>query len=87
MRPETPPKTEDISPSISLRETSTVEPDKDEHLTLWQALRKWRRVSLYCVGLTSAILMYGFDYVIVGSSSAMPSFQSVYQSRMHPCAC
>lgn len=47
----------------------------DDNLTLWQALRKWRRVTLYCVGMSSAILLYGFDYAIVGTSSAMPSFQ------------
>lgn len=44
-------------------------------LPLWQALRKWRRVTIYCIGLTSAILMYGYDYVIVGTTSSMPSFQ------------
>jgi hypothetical protein len=69
------PKKETISPSVSLREASSVDSDQDDNLTLWQALRKWKRVSWYCVGLTSAMIMFGFDYVIVGSSSAMPSFQ------------
>ncbi|KAM5359700.1 hypothetical protein ACJZ2D_014269 [Fusarium nematophilum] len=52
--------------------------DDDVGLTLYQSVRKWHRVALYCVGMTSAIIMYGFDYVIVGSTSAMPSFQKDY---------
>lgn len=56
-------------------ELTPVESDPDAHLTLWQAIKKWRRVVLYCVGLTSGILMFGYDYVIVGTTSAMPSFQ------------
>lgn len=52
--------------------------DDDENLTLIQAVKKYHRVSFYCVGLTSAILMYGYDYVIVGSTSSMPSFQYVF---------
>jgi hypothetical protein len=47
----------------------------DGALTVWEAVRKYRKVVRYCVGLTSAILLYGYDYVIVGSTSAMPSFQ------------
>lgn len=44
------------------------------HLTLKQSLKKWRRVVVYSFCLASAILMYGYDYVIVGTASAMPSF-------------
>ncbi|KAF2200888.1 proton myo-inositol cotransporter [Delitschia confertaspora ATCC 74209] len=53
----------------------------DNDLSLWQALRKYRKVVWYCVGLTSAILLYGFDYVIVGSVSAMPSFQQDFGTK------
>lgn len=45
------------------------------HLTLKESLKKWRRVVMYSLCLASAILMYGYDYVIVGTVSAMPSFQ------------
>lgn len=74
-------------PETLLRATSTLETDttdasSDADLTLWQALGKWRRITWYCVGMTSAILMYGFDYVIVGSSSAMPSFQRDYGQQL-----
>ncbi|KAF4461921.1 maltose permease [Fusarium albosuccineum] len=64
--------TEQIQPEISHQH------DDDNDLTLFQSMRKWHRVTLYCIGMTSAIIMYGFDYVIVGSSSAMPSFQKDY---------
>lgn len=56
--------------------------DDDENLTLWQAIRRWRRVTLYCVGMTSAILMYGYDFVIIGSGSAMPSFQRDFGEQL-----
>ncbi len=31
--------------------------DPYANLTLWQAIKKWRRVVVYCVCLTSAITM------------------------------
>lgn len=63
----------------SIASTNNSEPETNQHghLTLWQSIKKWRRVVLYCIGMTSAILMYGYDYVIVGTVSAMPSFQYV----------
>lgn len=79
-----PVATSHKSPIDSLRDVSTLsaDVDNDDHLTLWQALKKWKRISWYCVGMTSAILMYGFDYVIVGSGSAMPSFQRDYGEQL-----
>jgi MFS family permease len=44
-------------------------------LDIWAAAKKWHRIVWYCFGLTSCIMMYGYDYVIVGTVSAMPSFQ------------
>ncbi|TEA15273.1 MFS transporter fmqE [Colletotrichum sidae] len=60
------------------------EPETNEygHLTLWQSIKKWRRVVFYCIGMTSAILMYGYDYVIVGTVSAMPSFQQDFGQQL-----
>lgn len=57
---------------------SAIERDEHADMRLFQAIKKWRRVTLFCVGMTSAILMYGYDYVIVGTVSAMPSFQCVW---------
>lgn len=47
----------------------------DEHRTLWQNVKKYRKVTYITLGLTSAILLYGYDNVIVGTISAMPVFQ------------
>ncbi|KAL2256770.1 hypothetical protein VTK26DRAFT_1150 [Humicola hyalothermophila] len=51
-----------------------LETNEHAHLTLKQSLKKWRRVVLFSLLLSSGILMYGYDYVIVGTASAMPSF-------------
>ncbi|GKT41189.1 MFS transporter fmqE [Colletotrichum spaethianum] len=69
--------------SIASTSTSELETNHYGHLTLWQSIKKWRRVVLYCVGMTSAILMYGYDYVIVGTTSAMPSFQQDFGQRLN----
>lgn len=47
----------------------------DEQRTLWQNVRKYRKVTYVTLAVTSAILLYGYDYVIVGTISAMPYFQ------------
>ena len=47
----------------------------DKQLPLMPSLKKWKKTVLYCVALTPCILMFGYDYAIVGTSSAMPSFQ------------
>ena len=47
----------------------------DEQRTLWQNVKKYRKVTYVTFGITSAILLYGYDYVIVGTVSAMPVFQ------------
>ncbi|CAI6093625.1 unnamed protein product [Clonostachys chloroleuca] len=50
-------------------------------LDIWAAAKKWHRIVWYCFGLTSCIMMYGYDYVIVGTVSAMPSFQEDYGQK------
>lgn len=47
----------------------------DDETSLWKSVRKWPRVLGYSLGLTSAILLYGFDTSIVGNVSAIPAFQ------------
>lgn len=49
----------------------------DEQRTLWQNVKKYRKVTYVTLGLTSAILLYGYDNVVVGTISAMPDFQYV----------
>lgn len=59
-------------------DVAVIEADEFSHLSLWQAIKKWSRVFLFSLGMSSAILMYGYDYVIVGNASAMPAFQYVH---------
>lgn len=47
----------------------------DNSRTLWQNVKKYRKVTYVTFGLTSAILLYGYDNVVVGTVSAMPVFQ------------
>lgn len=65
------------SPSSDTSSELPLDTNEDAHLTLKQSLTKWRRVALYSLCMTSGILMFGYDYVIVGTVSAMPSFQCV----------
>jgi hypothetical protein len=57
-----------------IRTTSTHQ-DEDEQRTLWQNIKKYRKVCWITIALTSAILLYGYDNVVVGTVSAMPVFQ------------
>ncbi|KAJ3475109.1 hypothetical protein NLG97_g9572 [Lecanicillium saksenae] len=56
---------------------STVDVDENSHLTVFQAVKKWKRVFWYSLAISSSILMFGYDFVIVGNSSSMPAFQYV----------
>ncbi|RYO79951.1 hypothetical protein DL766_009082 [Monosporascus sp. MC13-8B] len=47
----------------------------DEDLPLGQAIRRYPRVAGYCLALTTAILLWGYDLVVVGSITAVPAFQ------------
>lgn len=49
----------------------------DEQRTLWQNVKKYRKVTYITLGLTSAILLFGYDNVVVGTVAAMPDFQYV----------
>lgn len=51
--------------------------EKKPHIPLWQSIKKFPRIVGYCLALSSAILLYGYDLVIVGTVAAMPQFQYV----------
>ncbi|KAJ6782911.1 hypothetical protein PWT90_11215 [Aphanocladium album] len=61
--------------------TSTVDVDEYSHLTLLQAIKKWKRVFWYSLAISTTILMFGYDFVIVGNSSSMPAFQEDFGER------
>ncbi|RYP34948.1 hypothetical protein DL767_004025 [Monosporascus sp. MG133] len=49
--------------------------EKDEDLPLGQAIRRYPKVAGYCLALTTAILLWGYDLVVVSSVAAVPAFQ------------
>lgn len=55
--------------------SQSVSEEGDTSRTLWQNVKKYRKVTYVTFGLTSAILLYGYDNVVVGTVSAMPVFQ------------
>lgn len=54
----------------SLRELNV-----QEKLSMIQAVRKWPKISWWCLGLTSAIILTGFDISIISSVASLPEFQ------------
>ena len=78
--PDSEKQTDDGVEHVSHLETTSPTPDQ----TLWQSIKKWPRVVIYCLALNTAILLYGYDLVIVGTVSAMPAFQCVSPSSNTP---
>ena len=62
---------------ISKVDSTSSSQSSDEQRTLWQNVKKYRKVTYITLGLSSAVLLYGYDNVIVGTISAMPVFQYV----------
>lgn len=50
----------------------------DEQRTLLENVVKYRKVALVTLALTSAILLHGYDSVVVGATSGMPMFVYVF---------
>lgn len=71
-------KETDVKRTVS----QTTSQASDEQRSLWQNVRKYGKVVWVTFGLTSAILLFGYDNVVVGSVSGMPGFQ--YVSRCPP---
>jgi hypothetical protein len=57
---------------------------KTTHIPLWHSIKKFPRIVGYCVALSSAILLYGYDLVIVGTVAAMPQFQYISPTPAKP---
>lgn len=43
--------------------------------SVFSSFRKWKKASAYCMCLASAIMLFGYDYAVLGTVAAMPSFQ------------
>ncbi|KAJ2970030.1 hypothetical protein NQ176_g8377 [Zarea fungicola] len=71
------------STSQTTSNSSAIDVDENSHLSLWQAIKKWHRVFWYSLAISSTIIMFGYDFVIVGNSSAMPAFQHDFGTEFH----
>jgi hypothetical protein len=49
--------------------------DETKKLGLWQALKRWPKLSAYCAGLISAILLWGYDSAMAGNLSGLSQFR------------
>ena len=58
----------------------------DEGRSLWQNIKKYRKVAWITIGLTSGILLYGYDNVVIGSVSGMPRFQYAFPKFVYATA-
>jgi hypothetical protein len=62
---------------VERRVSAVTSQASDEQRTLWQNVKRYRKVVWVTFGLTSAILLYGYDNVVVGTVSGMPAFQYI----------
>ena len=51
------------------------EPLGEEDLPLKEAIKLYPKVILHCLGMTTVILLWGYELVIVGAVTAVPAFQ------------
>ncbi|KAF9883016.1 hypothetical protein FE257_004329 [Aspergillus nanangensis] len=68
----------DTKPSAEHHEhgpASSTTSDTPKRTSLFSDLKHHSKVAAYCLALTSGILLYGYDLVIVGNVSSMPEFQ------------
>jgi hypothetical protein len=74
MQESTPKRSEEFVEDVSSPDTNT---SSQGYVPLWHSLKKWPKVVGYNLALSSAILLYGYDLVIVANVSSMPAFQYV----------
>ncbi|KEF58235.1 uncharacterized protein A1O9_06161 [Exophiala aquamarina CBS 119918] len=52
--------------------------DEEKRQNLVQALRRWPKMSAYCLALTSAILLWGYDMAMSGSLAGLDQFKEAF---------
>jgi MFS transporter, SP family, general alpha glucoside:H+ symporter len=71
-----------VTDAVHLESTPTPAVDTrhmdSENLPLKAAIKQYPRVVAYCLALTTAILLWGYDFVIVGSITGVSNFQRDY---------
>ncbi|KKK25695.1 hypothetical protein AOCH_005104 [Aspergillus ochraceoroseus] len=62
---------------------SAPSPKQGNETSLSATVKLSPKIAGWCVALTSAILLYGYDLVIVGNVSSMPEFQRDFGRELH----
>ena len=75
--PETDLKKSASSPSATL-----VEHNEEADLTVFKAIKKDRRCIKYVLAVCPAVLLFGYDGVLVSNLTAMPVFQYVPEESL-----
>ncbi|KAL4891493.1 MFS general substrate transporter [Aspergillus ambiguus] len=66
----------DRKPSVEYAENESAScRDTSKKTSLIRDLKQSPKIAAYCLALTTGILLYGYDLVIVGNVSSMPNFQ------------
>lgn len=52
--------------------------EAEKHMTLWQALRLYPKATLWSILLSTAIVMEGYDTLLLGNLYALPAFSRKY---------
>jgi MFS transporter, SP family, general alpha glucoside:H+ symporter len=77
MRPDS---SSPLTGAIIATEVEIAAPDPEEKLRLGQAIKRYPKFVGYCLGLTIAIIGWGYDLTVVGSIIGVDSFQKDYGS-------
>ena len=70
-------KADEMTHSVNAETIEHVTPmtNPENDLRLIEAVKLYPKVTAWCLGLTSAILLWGYDNIIVGQITAVPAFQ------------
>jgi SP family general alpha glucoside:H+ symporter-like MFS transporter len=56
--------------------------DLEHQLGLWQSLKLYPKATAWSILLSTALIMEGFDIVLVSSLYAFPTFQQKFDSQL-----
>ncbi|KAL8393802.1 hypothetical protein RB595_003523 [Gaeumannomyces hyphopodioides] len=79
-RPGTPGSQHSTSPAPD-RQQQPAEHSLEQPLPLLQAVRRFPKVVMYCMGITLAVIGWGYDLAVIGAIPAVDSFLADYGSH------
>lgn len=78
-RKPVPLEVEETSTTVGIRPAESTNVAESTSISILEAIKANPKVIMYCVLVTTGPLIYGFDSIIVGLVTAMPSFQWAFQ--------